>query len=381
MSVPLELADPRRATSAPVSAVAASLHRAASERLAATGSATAEAIDARLDDALVDLARAEDGAALAEAFAGAPAVDVYRHLWRRLVLVEPRILSTAGLGGVLFAIPVVIVAARTGPGSPIHLPDALPDAAALVEALRAHEAIAPDGRVVLSTALAGASALELHALPTLWRHARRMLEGAEPAPLALAPAPLAIEGTQEAAYLRYVVGFGMHAPHVELLRAAPARTFGGALMRELSQALATEGVTALALPGVPQRLVAAGVAGRAAQRQVALELFVGNALRDLRARYGEPTAVLSAHTADDAPQGGELRVALSSPFAPRDAQGFRYPLAPHERVPDAVQAIATLLADCRVSDVRAVPGVQPDRDRATGLLRFGRPDDAPASVH
>ena len=381
MSSTRQLPDPRHAPAVAASAAAAALHRLVGQRLAATATTEADAIDARVDAQLQGWALADDPAALTEALASAPAVDVHRHLWRRLAVVEPGLVATPELAGLLFAIPVVIVAARTGPAPAIALPCTLPDADAVVDALRAHDALAPDARVTLSPALVGADALDLHALPTLWGHARAMLRGQAPAPLALTPAPLAVDGTQEAAYLRFLVGFGVHAPEAAMLRATPSRALGGALMRALSDALATEGATALALPGAPQRLVAAGAAGHAAQREVALELFVGNALRKLRARYGEPTAVLSAHAAHDAPGGGELRVALSSPFAPREAEGFRYPLAPYERVPDAVQAITTLLADCRVTDVRTVANVQPDRDAATGLLRFGRPDDAPAMVH
>jgi len=378
----LELPDPRRfAAATPASPQAAAVHRDAAERLAASASAAADALDLRIDAALETWARAGDGASLAAALAGAPAVDVCRHLWRRLAIVEPRVLATPDLACVLFAIPVVIVAAQTGPGEPAVLPGTLADTAAIGDLLRAHDAVAPDARVTLSPAFVPAESLAIEALPALWRPARDMLHGAGAMPLALMPAPLTIAGTQEAAHLRYIVGFGVHAPQAELLRAAPSRTLGGALMRVLSGALAAPGSTALALPGAPQRLVAASAAGRAAQRQVALELFLGNALRKLRARYGEPTAVLSAHIARDAPGGGELRLALSSVFAPRESEGFRYPLQPQERVPDAIQAIVTLLADCRVADVRAVAGVQPDCDAATGLLRFGRPDEAPGTVH
>jgi hypothetical protein len=199
-------------------------------------------------------------------------------------------------------------------------------------------------------------------------------------PLPLAPAPLRVEGTAEAAHLRFVMGLIFCAPHATALRAdAPAA--GMPLTRALSAALAIPGVTVLALAGAAQRLVPALAAGRSSQRQVALELFTTNALRRLRASFGEPTAVLSAHRAHDAPRGGELRLSLASPFGPRDAEGFRYPLGPHERVPDAAAAIATLLRDCRVTDVRVMPGVQPDRDPATGLLRFCRADDVERTVH
>ena len=73
-------------------------------------------------------------------------------------------------------------------------------------------------------------------------------------------------------------------------------------------------------------------------------LFASNAIRKLRASVGEPSAVISAHRAAGAPGGGELRLSLSSPFEPRDAEGFRCPLYPLDRVADVVAMLRGLLA-------------------------------------
>jgi len=90
--------------------------------------------------------------------------------------------------------------------------------------------------------------------------------------------------------------------------------------------------------GNPLSVVNLGLAGMAqsvrdqqvpvVEQWVPLLLFAGNAIRRIRAAVGEPTAVISAHRAPDAPGGGELRLSLSSPFDPRDAEGFRCPLHP-----------------------------------------------------
>ena len=381
MAAHFDLPDPRRWTPGEASPQAAALHAAVSRRLALTQAEAGERADAGIDAVLSAWLAAGDGRALAAAFACAPAVDVHRHLWRRLAAVEPAASSTAALAGVLFAIPVVIVAGPRSPGEPVTLPATLVDVQAVSDLLREHGALAAEARVALSPGLVAADALDLPALPALCAHARALVSGAPPAPLALAGAPLHVEGPHEAAHLRFVVGFGICAPQAQPLRTDAAPALGLALTRALSRELVTPGATVLALPERVMRLVPALAAGRAAQRAVALELFAGNALRRLRAGYGEPTAVLSAHTARDAPGGGELRLSLSSVFAPREAEGLRYPLQPYERVPDAITAIVSLLEDCRVSDVRAMPGVQPDRDAATGLLRFCRPDEAERTVH
>jgi hypothetical protein len=51
-----------------------------------------------------------------------------------------------------------------------------------------------------------------------------------------------------------------------------------------------------------------------------------------------------------------------------------------DRVSDVATVLVDLLADCRVGDVRIVPGVHADRDPATGRTLLFKPDTMPASV-
>ena len=381
MTMPFELPDPRRwPTAAAAPAAAQAIYARVIERLALTGVEAGERIDASIDEALGAHVRAGDGAGLTGLLAGAPAADVYRHLWRRLGVTEAAVLTQRNLSIVLFALPLVIVAARDAEGEPALLP-ATVDAPAISAALRDNGLVAGDAHVAVSATLAGSESLDAAALPGLCVQARALLDGLSTHALELPAAPILVDAAHEAAHLRFIVGYALCAPHADPLRAVAQKANALVLSRRLSSALATPRTTVLALPGMPSRLVPALAAGRSAQRQVALELFAGNALRALRARYGEPTAVISAHEAPDARGGGEIRLGLSSPFSPRDAEGFRYPVEPYERIPDAVHAITTLLADCRVLDVRAMPGIQPDRDAATGLRRFCRGDDVERTVH
>jgi hypothetical protein len=371
-----DLPDPRAWPSpGDASPAAAALYARVEARLAERETRAAEARDAAIDAALMRIVDAGDGRTLAGLLDGAPSAAAHRHLRRRVGEVEAASLRGATLAVALFAIPVVIVAARDGDGEAVTLPATLASREAIADLLREHDALRGNAQFAVSQALVGVESLDVAALPGLVAHGRAALEGGATAPLALAPKAMRVEGTGEGVHLRFLVGSALCGPHAEPFDAQEGK-WSLPLARALSRDLAHPGVTLLALPRPPQRLVPAVAAGLAAQRDIALQLFVGNALRRMRARTGEPVAVLSAHCAPDAPGGGELRLALSSPFAPREAEGFRYALQRYERVPDAVTSIETLLRDCRVADVRGVAGVLPDRDAVTGILHFARADDA-----
>ena len=70
---------------------------------------------------------------------------------------------------------------------------------------------------------------------------------------------------------------------------------------------------------------------------------------------------------------------VPSPFDPRDAQGFRCPVYPWERVVDVSTMLVELLHDCRVTDIRAVAGVHADRDALTGGPLLFKPETIPPS--
>jgi hypothetical protein len=176
------------------------------------------------------------------------------------------------------------------------------------------------------------------------------------------------------------MGSALAARGVELFAPADIGKWGIPFTKELSRQLASSQTSVLALALAPQRPLPALQAGRVAKREVGAQLFASNAIRKLRASVGEPTAVISAHRAPDAPGGGELRLSLSSPFAPRDAEGFRCPLHPLERVGDVASMLGKLMADCRVTDLRVVSGVHADRDPTTGLRLLFKPDALPV-VH
>jgi hypothetical protein len=230
----------------------------------------------------------------------------------------------------------------------------------------------------LARALVAVHAIDLARLPDLiaWQALPDVPTFArivEPAPIELVTGP-------ETVHLRFLLGGALAAPGAELLRDTQVGKWGIPFTQVLGRVLAVPGVSVLALPRAPQSLLQAAQSGRAAQREVGAHIFASNAIRKLRASVGEPTAVISAHRVDGALGGGELRLSLSSPFGPRDAEGFRCPLFPLDRVGDVVAMLVDLMGECRVADVRIVPGVHGDRHPATGLPLLFKGDDVPSAV-
>lgn len=376
-----ELPDPRRYPPASAADPAAfNLHQLAARSLAAPTSQDADALDRAIGSALEGLLAQHDGAALAAVLDSAPTLAVHRHLWRTL----SRLAGAArgandSLGVTLFAIPVVIVAAlASGSSAPARLSGVVPDIAALVAVLREHGALSGNRSFALGNALVSADALEVAQLPALLA-SRGLAAGASFAPLRLAPAPVDVTAA-ERAHLRFLLGSALAAPGAELLGSAAVGRWGLPLAKSLTTQLSGPAMSIVALPRPALSLPAALVQGRAAQREVSSQLFASNALRGLRASSGEPVAVISAHEAPDAPGGGELRLSLSSVLSPREAQGFRCPLYPGERVADVATMLVELLRDCRVADVRVLAGVHADRDPLTGGPLLFKPDTIPATI-
>lgn len=359
----------------------AALHALAEASLASATGQEASARDLSLGAALDSLLQPGNGDRLAQLFASAPSGAIYRHMWRLLAERERAGAPDPSLLVRLFAIPVIIVAGREEPSStPAALAATVADAGACTTLLREHRALAGNESFVFGSTLVTADALDLAQLPNLL--AWRALPERSSQPREFTPTPIHVAAGAEGVHLRFLVGSALAAPGADLFRDATVGKWGLPLAQVLSASLRVLGVSVLALPRAPQPLVTAVQQGRLAQREVGAQLFASNALRKLRAATGEPTAVVSAHRLDEPKGEGEVRLSLSSPFDPRQAEGFRCPLLPGDRVDDVVQMLTTLLAECRVADVRIHADVHADRDPATGRPLLFKAEGAPsASVH
>jgi hypothetical protein len=355
------------------------LYALATDSLAAPSRQHSDALDREVRGEL-ELRLTAESASLATLFASAPSVAVTRYLWRHLDAVwqEGRTMGDAGLALVVFAMPIVVVGGSEGAASDIVHSGVLRDPELLAAILRKHGALQGGRNFALSNTLMGVDAIDLLHLPEIFAWQRLAdSEAAGFSPRATAPSPFSVPAGRESVHLRFIVGSMLARQGLNMFRDPNVASWGASFTKELSRQLAGEGVLALALARAPERPLPAVRTGRVAQREVAAQIFASNAIRRLRASVGEPVAVISAHRAPDAPGGGELRLSLSSPFSPHDAEGFRCPLYALDSVGDVGQMLASLMADCRVTDVRIAAGIHGDRDPTTGLTLLFKPDTLP----
>jgi hypothetical protein len=253
-----------------------------------------------------------------------------------------------------------------------HVVDGIVDEpGALASVLVEHGALGGNRQFALSPALCGADAIDVGALPALLAAVR------DGALLDIAPAPLTALPGGERVHLRFLVGSALAPSTAALTGDGRVGGWGVPLTRALSRAIGVRGASIVAMPRAPQSLPAAVATGRHVQRETGATLFASNAVRRVRASVGEPVAVISAHRVASARTGGEVRLSLSSPLDPREAEGFRCPLDPLDNVADVVAMLADVARDCRVADVRILGGVHADRDASTGLTLLFKPDTVP----
>jgi len=304
-----------------------------------------------------------DEAALQRALRGAPDPATSRTLYAALArVIDGFAAGAAGAAVRAFALPVVFVA---GAAKRTVVPGVLPDAAAIAAIFERRGVIGQTRNFGLSNALVPIEALQALSPLVAWL----ALTGTDVAALhsALPPADIEVDAGREQAHLRFLVGAGIVAADAPSFAetAANVAMWGKECSQALGRALAQPGLQVLALPRPPVDLVRAPHAGRDAALEIALHLFVSNAVRRIRLQVGDPTAIVSTH--DD----GDLRVTLSSVFADDLIDGFRWPLDPQDDLPALEQRIAGLLAEVRLGDVRVHPSVLPS-ERPGGGLWFPR---------
>lgn len=324
--------------------------------------APAAADDAVLDAGICRALEAGDDAAIRAALA-LPAQS----------LRASRLLAAAidrrgeGIGLRFFAIPLVIVA---GARKPCAVAGAVPELHVLRGLLEQHGAIGVTRNFGMGNALVSAGALDVLSPAALWRAAA---DPSQRAPLdTLQPEPIMVSGSREQVHLRFLVGAGVTPQHLPsfLESASNIGTWGMPFTRELARQLAQPGLEILPMPRPPQPLTQAAHAGRRAQLEAALSLFLGNTLRKFRMAVGDPEAVLSSHRLDNG--AGELRLSLSTPFDDSLFEGYAWPLQPQDDVAEISALLQDALNECRVPSVTVLPQVMPERLQNGSVFVAGR---------
>lgn len=326
--------------------------------------AAAQADDAVLQAALRQALAAGDDAGLRAALRAQPPACAQRVAAALAAAIDA---GGEGIGLRFFAIPLVIVA---GARSRSSVPGVLPEVGTICALLERHGAVGVTRNFGLGNALCSAEALDAVSPAALWRAAA---DPSQRAPLdTLQPEAIAVAGGREQVHLRFITGAGITPQHLPsfLESASNIGTWGMPLTKELARQLAQPGLEILPMPRPPQPLLLAAQAGRRAQLEAALSLFLGNTLRRFRMAVGDPEAVLSAHRLDGG--AGELRLSLSTPFDDSLFEGFAWPLQPQDEAAEVTRLFQSVLAECRVPSVTVLQQILPDRLAGGSVFVAGR---------
>lgn len=308
----------------------------------------------------------DDEVRLKAVLASVPDAGSYRMLWEAIARsIDTPSLATGAVVARSFALPVVFVAASS---KAARVSGQLADVAAMQALFERSNALGPTRNFGLSNALCSLDSLQGLSPLAVFRSVRSLAADAIGA--ALPPEDLLVKAGQEQTYLRFLVGAGVSpvdAPGFAET-AANIGTWGRECAKTLADQLAAPGVQLLALPRPPKDLLMAPHSGRCAQLEAAFNLFASNAVRRLRMAVGDPSIIVSAH------ENAQIRVTLSSPFAPDMVEGFSWPLHPLDELNAIEGMVRDLFADTRLNDVRVAPKLLP-ADRAAGVALYPRCDE------
>ena len=336
------LADPRRFP-APGSDPAVSLASDWLDAAAPQGGSPHQQLVSWLRD------RAAQGrdAQIAQSLRAATSPEIYRCLWGALIqAVSPGAGRDVAVRP--FAFPLLIV---TGGRAPANVAGALPDIGRVRAVLEGSGILGQVSDFGLGNALCSLPALE--AVPPSRHYA--LAQEIFPGALDLPPADIVVTTGDEQVHLRFLLGAAVtpaYAPTF-LETGSAIATWGMALTRELSEQLATQGLSVLPIPRPPATLLRAQELGRRAREELAFQAFASGALRRFRAEVGEPEVSVAAL------DSGAIGVRFASPFVENRAQVHQWVLHPLDDLEEIGASILGLLRECRIEGVAVLPGVLP----------------------
>ncbi|HWQ38803.1 MAG TPA: hypothetical protein VNM24_09385 [Burkholderiales bacterium] len=340
------LPDPRR-----YSATSASPLVALAQRLAQTPASQHDEPDKSLEQAVARLLAEARADLVQEAIREAPCAAICRTLLEAVDSALVRRLQADGAQIRLFAIPIVVV---TGGEAGAVVPSAVGDAAELTRVFEAAGALGPVRNFGFSNALTSRASLEAVSWTALLRIAQSD-EPVELGPLALEPEDIVLHTGEDQVDLRFLPGAAVtRADAPTFLETAGAiGRWGIPFTRTLAKQLSTRAATVLPIPRPPMGFVRAAHAGSFARAELGFQLFVSNALRRARSRFGDPDVCVAAHS------DATVRVRLTSPLDESFVEEYRWALGPADDLDEVARSILDLLAEVRLDRVAVLDTVQP----------------------
>ena len=300
-------------------------------------------------------ARAGQNADIRNALAAAPSREVYAQVWRALCDAVERPRDDDDLSPRVFAIPWIIVC---GGSAPARVSCVLPDVAVIAGVLEHHGVFGGSRNLGLSNALCDIAALEALA------PSEALLGWNDPRVREIAPAPIEVLRGSEEVHVRFLLGAAISPAHAPSITETGSNigAWGTPALRAMAAQLATPNVQILPMPRPPAGLYSAAYAGRSAGIEAAFNLFMSNSVRRFRSSVGDPSVTLSAH------EGGDIRIALWTPFDDAMVEGFRWPLHPADDLDAIERAIAAMLEECHLPEPTIHEDVLPDHTRSGAVL-------------
>jgi hypothetical protein len=305
---------------------------------------------AELSGAIEQALRAGDDPLIEQALAQSTSCAVFRMLSGALDAAL-KASGNAALHLRLFAIPILIV---TGGRGPLVVPGVVADVGELTKLFALHGTLGPMKNFGLSGALVSAAGLAALKPGVIYRRSRETGQADLP-PLDLSPEDIRVAGSEEEVHLRFLNGVSVTSADAPGFTetAGNIGAWGLPFTRALATQLGQPGLSLLPIPRPPMSPLQALQAGRFAESELGLQLFLSTALRKFRSRVGEAEAVVAACT------DGRVRISLSSPFDASLSQEYAWALQPGDDMAAVGNSIFSLLEECRVTNVQVAETVQP----------------------
>ena len=343
--MPIQLPDPRR-----FDAELKSPLREAVDHVVTAPAADSVTLLHQLSERIAETLQNGDETPVREALAAPSSMAACRVLLQALQLALSPKSETGGVNVRVFALPVLFV---VGGAPAARVNGAVPDVDEVRTLFETAGTLGHCRNFGLSNTLTDLGSLESIPWSTLHAVARGD-QWSGLAGLDLPPADIPVTANQETVHLRFLVGAALtpgDAPDF-VEAAGDIGRWGMPLTQLLGRQLATQEVSLLAIPRPPGGLIAAARAGWHTAREMGFQLFLSNALREIRLRVGDPDVAISACS------DHSIRIRLTSPFDDLFDQTYVWPLTLSDEFDEIVASIFALLQEAKVERIEVAAVVE-----------------------